>query len=233
MSMPPSIASIINVVQPYKTKAPGKRPSYVKTLAGGLEIEIKIPIYNPEKDILAVMNNLLPHDLCGAEHRSETHYVYALENGAHLSRITIKNSDEVWLKKKTKNTPITTSRHKLPAVCRVGEKLNVGNPRYDRMYKITTTQPLKVQFEKECLNFFYTYEDCVFSLSFSLAWSNTSFLKQEMEVEYEGHVTGKPAPSHLEVEELLETMFMHLIPGFLHSRVHAETKYESLQQSKK
>ncbi len=227
MNVPDSINAIVQLTYPYMAQAGGQRPMYNKTLADGLEIEIKIPI-RINKDVITVMDTLLSYGLCGAEHRSETHYVYQLEDGAHLNRMHIKGASEIWLKTKSKNMPITTPRYKLPAVCRTGKKLKPSDIDYEAAYDMTRKLPLVTSFKKECLNFFYLYHHCIFSLSFSLGWNEDGFLTREMEFEYEGHTHQEIPPSRREVEEILESMMVELVSADLRKRAHATTKYESL-----
>lgn len=224
--MPYSISRVIETVQPYAVNARQKRPAYHKTLPDNLEIEAKIHITSDE-DVIGIMEKLKPLGLTGFEYRSEEQYMFRLDDGAHICRIVVQGQKEEWLKLKSKNTRLTTPKYKFPAVLRSGSKLKVGDDDYKDAYKLTKELPLMTVFNKECLNFFYPYRQCIFSLSFSLAWNDT-FLRREMEFEYEGHTDQRTPPTRQEIEEIFEDMFVELIGEPFTNRIHAETKYEAL-----
>ena len=226
MKIPSSIRSVITLLEPYAAMATSPRPKYEPSLPDGLEIEAKIHIESDE-DVTSIMGILAAQGLKGFEHRSEDQYMFKLGDGAHICRIEVADIDVTWLKIKSKNIPITTANHKFAAVLRKGVKLKPGDEEYDAYYKKVQELPLMARFNKECINFFYSFRGYVFSLSFSLAWNET-FVRREMEFEYEGHTATQQAPMRQEVEEIMEDMLSSIIPQALQTRIHAETKHESL-----
>lgn len=226
-NVPVPASRIIDIAYSYANKASGKRPLYYTTFADGLEIEAKIPI-NTGQDVIDTMNNLEAFGLTGFEHRSEFHRIFKLKNGAHIGRISVKGLNEEWLKIKSKNTPVHTPKHGFPLVSRRGMKLKPMDYYYRSKYDLTKELPLMAAFDKECLNFFYSYKNCIFSLSFSLAWDGNNFLRQEMEFEYEGHTSYRTPPNLNEVKAMMENIIVRIVPNPFVQEMNRETKYELL-----
>lgn len=223
--MPPSIQEILSAVQPFLLP-PSLRPSFVKASVEQ-EIESKIHI-DSSRDVVEVLEILQSVGITCTESRSETHHLFSLEDGAHVGRILVAGQKAEWIKVKSRNTPIFTPHHHFPAVFREAVKLTPGDETYDSFYAITLGTPYVI-FNKECVNFFYSYKECVFSLSLSLAWNDSGFIRQEMEFEYEGTQDAVRHP--VQVDAIFEDMLIELIPAHLRRKLHAKTKYESLQVS--
>lgn len=225
--VPASIKIVVNIIEGFFSNIKTSRPEYFKTLTNGIEVETKIEISDPE-DVSKLVDILKPFGLGGAEIRRENHTIYNLNSGAHLALIKHDMDREIWIKLKSKNKPITSLKYKYPFVIRKGEKLKPEDQYYDKYYAHARSKAPLTSFKKICANLFYVYKDNVYSLSFSLAWDNRDFIKQDMELEYEGStVEGQVLTSEQGVS-LMEQMVSEVVPSELKAKLSSVTKFEVL-----
>lgn len=225
--MPTSTLAIIKIVHNYMKDVGLHRPHFTNILPNGEEIESKLHIKSPQ-DVRDILDKIQKLGFSCGEHRSESHYLYQLDNGAHISRIEIAGMNTEWLKMKSKNHAQSTTRYGFPLVRRTSVKLKPRQQGYEQMYGLTQCTPIFANFHKECINLFFTFHDCVFSVSFSLAWNEKGFKREELELEYEGHIDPSGYETTEEVEETMEDMIRYCLPDHRTRKLHTETKYESL-----
>jgi len=198
---------------------------------GNFEYETKVDILDSD-DLEKTLNKVKALTVLKFEHRSEYHHLFEIGEGAVLCLVLIKNLAQVWIKIKSNTRVEIIGVHRIPFILREGDKFKPEDSGYKNAYKKIGSGKYFKSYNKECINYFFRYEELFYSLSLSLAYDQNNFRHTQMEFEYEGYLHGTKVPDKIDIMNNLEALLKNNF-SYLLGRFSSETKYESLKSLNK
>jgi hypothetical protein len=153
------------------------------------EFETKIDIISMTQ-VNSVFDGLSPLPFIGSEYRREQHTLKAWGADGYCTEIFVEGEPHPWYKIKTSSATTHSELLSIPIIRRKSKKLK---PDEDGYFDVVAHQKgLRIigRFFKHCYNFFFEFAGSVFSLSFSLASNDAGFTHNQMEIEFEGALSG-------------------------------------------
>lgn len=220
------VSEILTVFHAFRERVSVSSIEFSCVKSSGLEFETKLHI-NDIATVEAVLAGIESLGILKLEHRFERHALYEGEDGSHVCTINVPELNTLWIKTKTRNLVRLTPSLAIPLVSRTGKKYKPTESGYSEIHsRLEYLLPLH-KFDKDCINVYFSVDQHIFSLSFSLARNTSGFRQFEMEFEYEGSSLADGKLNQQEIFLLFEKLFLENFPSLI-SDLHAETKYERL-----
>ena len=193
------------------------------------EYETKVDIVN-FSDLVKTLDKIESLKILKSEHRSECHHLFEIGKESLACLVLIEGLSQVWIKFKSNTKKIKTKNFKIPVILRKGQKFKPKDNGYNDAFGRVMAGKYFDSYNKECLNYYFRYNDFFYSLSLSLAYNQNGFRHSQMEFEYEGFLHGTKCPSEGEILKKFELLFKNIFPYFF-NQFNAETKYEALKKN--
>jgi len=193
-----------------------------------LEYEAKVDIVE-YADLIETLSIIKSLKILKFEYRSEIHHLFEIGNKSIACLVFIEKYLQTWIKIKSETKKIKSKNLKLPFLIRKGVKFKPGDSGYNKALNKSMSGEYFFSYNKECINYFFKYNNSIYSLSLSLANGKNEFSHYQMEFEYEGYLKGTKKPNKKEILIEFENLFSNFFP-YLINKFNTETKYEALKK---
>jgi hypothetical protein len=165
--------------------------------------EVKV-IINSEKDFDNIYRNLYRLNVIKKSNRYETHKVRILSDKEYVTYVFFDGEKSPWVKLKSNFFKDETELRRIPLICREVKKFKPGDREYEFYINEIKESDHYFSFKKYCANFYFTFNNHLYSLSLSIANFNGEYFHTQAEVEYEGCIKNNKIPDYKTIKSFLE-----------------------------